>query len=205
MASAFSARSAVKSSMRMTNFDRRRCLGLVERSILLLAPVLNRPHFIVLLSVLTLLGQRPAGQVQPRYDLLIAGVDRGRHGRSRPAGRRRHQGRTHRCRRYHREAHARRGHRRDRPRRRARLHRRPHPRRRPRRAAARREFRPHGRDDDRRRQLRVFGARCRQGARRDRTGGRVGELRDPHRPQHRASCGDGQPRTAIPRCPSSTG
>ncbi len=39
----------------------------------MLAPVLNRPRFIVFLSVLLLLGQRPAGQVQPRYDLLIAG------------------------------------------------------------------------------------------------------------------------------------
>jgi N-acyl-D-amino-acid deacylase len=38
----------------------------------LLAPVRSRPHFIVFLSVF-LLGQVPAGQVLPRYDLLIAG------------------------------------------------------------------------------------------------------------------------------------
>jgi N-acyl-D-amino-acid deacylase len=73
MVSAFSGRSAVKSFVRMTNVDRRRCLALVGRSILLLAPVVNRPHFLVFLSVLLLIGQRPAGQVQPRYDLLIAG------------------------------------------------------------------------------------------------------------------------------------
>ena len=69
----FSARSAVKSSVRMPDLAAWSVQRCNWRSLLRYGAVLIRHHFFIVLSALVLLGQRPAGQVQPRYDLLIAG------------------------------------------------------------------------------------------------------------------------------------